>query len=594
VIPNREIDRNRLKRAVDWSKEQFRSFRDTRARGIKDYVGPKYGNQDCKEVQFMSLIYQAATTYQFTLAANRPRAIVNTHYTALLPFARRFQLNLNNLIAEIRLEETLQQAVLEAFFKMAVIKVGMGDSVEVELEPNTWADPGKPFARVVSLDRYLHDMSAERIPELAWALDYYDVDLAKLQDSNLFNKKVVENLSATEKRDTQHRDGQETVAELSQGGRSSDVTLYDRIELVDVWLPREQIIATFDSKFEHPALAERPYKGPETGPYKYLSFDDVPDNTQPTAPYEHIEDIATLVNSLNRKSARQAKASKTVHTYEGDAEDDARNIMRAKDQDFRKVNRVDAIGTMKIGGVDPGNHAFWMQLIDTFDRMAGNLQSMAGLGPQSDTVGQENIIQSTVSKKAAKMQYRVAKLTAEVFTDLGWLMWSDKVMQREAYEELEGFPDIRIESGWKPDIRQGDFSQYKFEVEPHSAEYQSPSQRATELIQIVTQVVLPISQTPIAQASGMTVDLEAMLDELATLRNLPQLRRVVKFEGSMPDAMLPSAGDGPRQSPTTTRTNVRKNVSSGVGQQGQRAAQIDQLMSQAKTQNGSQPVAMAG
>jgi hypothetical protein len=173
-------------------------------------------------------------------------------------------------------------------------------------------------------------------------------------------------------------------------------------------------------------------------------------------------------------------------------------------------------------------------------------------------------------------------------------MWSDKVMQREAYEELEGFPDIRIESGWKPDIRQGDFSQYKFDVEPHSAEYQSPSQRATELIQIVTQVVLPISQTPIAQASGMTVDLVAMLDELATLRNLPQLRRVVKFEGSMPDAMLPSAGDGPRQSPTTTRTNVRKNVSSGVGQQGQRAAQIDQLMSQAKTQNGSQPVAMAG
>lgn len=591
--PNSETDRNRLKRAVDWSKEQLRPFRDTRRRLVADYVGPKYGNCEGKEVQFMSLMYQAATTYQFTLAANRPRVLVNTDYTALLPFARRFQLNLNNLIAEIRLEETLQQAVLEAFFKLGVVKVCLADSVEVELEPNRWADPGRPFARVVSLDRYLHDMSAERIPEMAWALDYYTVDFDKLRDGNLFDQKVVELLTPTEKNDTKTRDGQDTVAQLGQGGRTNDAMLYDCIELVDVWLPTDKIVATFEASFEHGPLAVRPYEGPETGPYKYLSFDDVPDNTMPTSPGEQLDDLASLINSLTRKAARQSKGAKTVNIYEGDAEEDAKRIMRAPDQAFIKVNNAQGVGVMKIGGVDPGNHAFSMQLVDVFDRMAGNLQSMAGLGPQADTLGQENMIQATVSKKAAKMQYRVTAFTAEIAKDLGWLMWSDQVMQREAYEEVEGHPDIRIPAGWSPDLREGDFSQYKFDLEPYSMEYQSPGQRASELVQIVTQVVIPVSQTPVAQAQGMSVDMEAMLDELASLRNLPQLRRIVKFEGALPEAMLPSS-DGPRQSPATTRTNVRKNVSSGVGQQGQRAAMIDQLASQARQQNGSQPVAMAG
>lgn len=594
--PNSETDRNRLKRGIDWSKDQMRSFRNTRRALVADYVGHSYGSEaGDKATQFMSLIYQAATTYQFTLAANRPRVQVNTDYSSLRPFARRFQINLNNLIAEIRLEETIQQAVLEAFFKIGIVKVCLADSVEVELEPNVWADPGRPFARCVSLDRYCHDMTAERIPEMAWALDYYEVDFEKLSDSNVFDQKVVALLEPTKKRDDRERDGQETVADLSQGGRTSDVVLHDRIELVDVWFPRERMVCTFDGTFEHKPLAVRESERQnETGPYKYLTFDDVPDNTIPTAPGEHIKDIADLINSLTRKQARQARAQKTVYVYEGDAEDDAKNVRRAGDQDMRKVSRVDGIAALKYGGVDPGNQAFTMQQLDQFDRMSGNLQAMAGLGPQAETLGQENMIQSTVSKKAAKMQYRVTKFTADIAEDLGWLMWSDKVRQREAYEELEGFPDIRVPANWTPDLRQGDFSQYKFDIEPFSMGYQSPSQRFQSMVQVITQVLLPISQTPMAQAAGMTIGVEELLDEAATLLNLPQLRRIVKFEGSLPENLLPAAGDGPRQAPATTRTNVRKNVSSGVGQQGQRSAMMDQLMSQARQQTNGSPVAMAG
>jgi hypothetical protein len=594
--PNSETDRSRLKRSYEWSKDQMQPFRDTRRRLIKDYVGPQYGAHDSKEmVQFLSLIYQAATTYQFTLAANRPRVLVNTDYTSLLPFARRFQINLNNLIAEIRLEETLQQIVLEAFFKIGIGKVCMADSVAVQLEPNLWADPGRPFAKCVSLDRYCHDMTAEALPEAAWAMDFYDVDYEKLQDKNLFDQNVVALLKADRHADARGRDGQEVVAELSQGGGTTDVTLYEQKEIVDVWLPRDKLIATFDSTFSHKPLAVRDVEDqPETGPYHYLTFDDVPDNTIGTAPGEHLKEIADLINSLTRKLARQARGQKTIYAYEGDAEEDAKQIKRSSDQELRKVNRIDGVGAIKFGGIDPGNQAFAMQLTDIFDRMAGNLQAMAGLGPQAETLGQENLIQSTVSKKAAKMQYRVAKFTAGIASDLGWLMWSDKVMQREAYEEVEGFPDIRVPAGWRPDFRQGDFSQYKFDIEPFSMMYQSPGERAQKLIHAVTQLAIPISQTPFGQASGMNINIEKLFDDLAALENLPQLRHIIQFEGTLPDNLLPSADDGPKQAAATTRTNVRKNVSSGVGQQGQRHAAMDQLMSQARQQTNGSPVAMAG
>lgn len=584
--PNSETDRSRLKKAVEWSKQQLQPFRATRRDLIKSYAGHGYGVTETKNIDFVDLIYQAATTYQFTLAANRPRVTVNTHYGTLVPFARRFQLNVNNLIAEIKLEEVLQRAVLEAFFKLGIVKVCMADSVPVQLEPNVLADPGRPFAGNVSLDRYCHDMTAESLAQVGWAMDYYQVDFDKLKDSNLFNQKIVDQISPDHRSDSAQRDGQDTAAGLSQGGRSSDVRVYDTKELVDVWFPKERIIVTFESTLEKEPLAVREYTGPETGPYHFLTFDDVPDNTLPTAPGEHLRELADLINSLTRKLARQARGQKTTNIYEGGSEDDAQRIKRSSDQEWVKVNNVAAVGQVKGGGIDPGNQAFAMQLVDAFDRQAGNLPAMAGYGPQTDTVGQEEIIQGTVSKKAAKMQYRVVKFAGEICTDLGWLMWNDKLMAREAYDELEGFPTVRVPARWAPDIRAGDFEQYKFDIEPYSMSYQSPSQRFNAMLS-VTDRILAIAQTPQAQAQGMTIDVEVLVDEAANAMNLPQLRRLVKFEGVLPEQLLPSSSDGPKQSPQTTRTNVRKNVSSGVGQQGQKAAAMDQLMSQARQQQNA-------
>ena len=108
--PNKELDRSRLLKAIENSTRVLRPFRDVRKRLVKDFAGSYYGQSSGmgKSDIIMNLMYQTAETYTMSLAANRPRVLITAQHPAVTWFAHSFQLGINNLIKEIRLEDILR------------------------------------------------------------------------------------------------------------------------------------------------------------------------------------------------------------------------------------------------------------------------------------------------------------------------------------------------------------------------------------------------------------------------------------------------------------------------------------------------------
>jgi len=224
---------------------------------------------------------------------------------------------------------------------------------------------------------------------------------------------------------------------------------------------------------------------------------------------------------------------------------------------------------------------------EEYDRFAGNLQSMGGLGPQASTVGQEEIIQGNLSRMEADMRMAVVNFASDCILDLGRLMWEDQTLELQTSLPV-GNSGINVSSNWTPDNRVGNFDDYEFKVEPYSMVFKTPEQKLQELFQVLQQIA-PL--WPMFQASGATLDAEAIVDEIARLKNRPEFKRFITFAN--PAMMLGGDENTVRQSPVTTRETVRKNISTGGTADSRASTLIQSLMGGKSSQvNGQMKSAM--
>ena len=78
------------------------------------------------------------------------------------------------------------------------------------------------------------------------------------------------------------------------------------------------------------------------------------------------------------------------------------------------------------------------------------------------------------------------------------------------------------------------------------------------------------------QASGATLDAEAIVDEIARLKNRPEFKRFVTFAN--PAMMLGGDENTVRQSSTTSRETVRRNIPTGGTAEARSSAMIQSLL----------------
>ena len=559
--PNRQLDRARLLKAIENSTRVLRPFREVRKKLVKDFVGSMYGSSGDSGRQdiIMNLMYQTAETYTMSLAANRPRVLVTAQHTDVTWFAHSFQLGINNLIKEIRLEDTLRKAVMDSFFSMGIVKVYTADAGLVELEgEDAWVDPGKPFAENISLDDFCYDTTASEWRKSSFALNKYRISREKVLSDGAYNKKVAEELDVVSQYPGWNADSGEVPIREMLKSETQEAGIEPMIDLMDVWLPKDKLVVTLPVGKNTEPLRVVEWEGPENGPFHTLSLTcEVPDNIMPVSPAMNLKPLHDLINGLLRKQRRQAQRQKDIPFYQAGHQDDARRIEKASDGEWTRVDNPDSVNVMKMGGVDPQNQAFSHSMKDTYDRMAGNLQMMAGLGPQSDTLGQDKLIHGAVTKREANMQYRVVDFTSRICRDLGSLLWQDQVLEIPQDFETSG---IKVRADWNPEVREGDFIDYNFEIEPFSMMYKSPSERMQGISNFVTQIALPMEG--MMQQYGGTIDIQELVEMYAELMDMPRLKQIVKFEEPKDDRPGPTPQQ-PAKASHTVRESVRRSVPTG-------------------------------
>lgn len=564
VIPTRDAHRDKLREEVLRSRRALQRFRDARKTLVQDYAGDFFGEQvgplPSRRV-VVNLIQRAVSTYVLLLSANRPRAKVTTEYRKLLPFARTFDVSLNGYLKTIPIASVIQECVREACFSMGVARVGV-----LPAGAGEYGDPGRPGVEAISFDDWVHDVQARCWERRRYCGHYYESDIEELKADDTLDRRQLGKITPGRRRGL---DGTEAdpVKDIETQGEWDE---YDgTVTLIDLWLPRERKLVTFDAEFKH-LLRVLDWEGPARGPYHVLRFDRIPDTIMGLPVAHQLKPLFDLMNSIWRKLSRQGKNQKRNPVFSAGNEKDALAIKRAADGEWVGVNSIDAIGVHQSPGIDGALATFGVQVEDEFNRESGNTEHLGGLGPSAGTYGQEKIIQGNVSQRLGKMQSEVADFTRDLVSDIGFWLWRDEVLTLAGAHEVEvpGLAErVSVPFEWTPGDREGDYLDYNFDIDPYSMAYRTPEEQAAVLTQVVTGLIAPL--LPYMQEQGVGVDFNALLEAVAQLQGVPSLRDVI-----VPQAPPSNEKPGPLpgKPPVTQRNYTRRNVSTGGTPAGRRSA----------------------
>lgn len=581
-------EQDRLFRAVQRSYNALDGYREVNRKLVEEYGGTFYQQETTgsdRVNRYVNLIQQAVETYQMLLAASEPRAMVSTNVAGLKAFAGHFELATNMLIKEIGLEETMSQWVMDAFFCIGIVKTHMADAGLVEIEPDRWMDPGKPFASNIALDDFVYDMKANKWSEVRYAGDMYSMSYESAVQ--IFGEHALRD-HAPRSRAT---DDVERVDTLSRGTDSDTDDFEEMIDFADLWIPKYGKIFTYVVQSRRQFIltgnpvAIETWTGDEHGNYHILGLGQVPENIMHASPASHLEQLDALANDMWRKCGRQARRQKDINVYTPAGAAAASQIQRADDGEWVSVQDTQDVGTMKQGGVDPGSYAFLQGAMEAFDRMAGNLQHLSGLGSREDTARQAQMVNQAAGNKPEKMTKTVIKASSRLIKALGMMLWQDEFIELSLEVPIEG-TDFTAYTTWKPGDREGNFVDYNFTLDVYSMQYQSPQGKLAQLDRVVQSVILPM--VPMLQQQGGYVDMFEMTRTYSKLMNLPELRGMIKFGGAMPIEGQSAAADIPSKSPTSTRNYVRHNVSSGGGPMAESNKMMGQAANAAAAMSGPQ------
>jgi hypothetical protein len=292
-------------------------------------------------------------------------------------------------------------------------------------------------------------------------------------------------------------------------------------------------------------------------------------------------DLHDLGNSLFRKLANGADSEKTCLGFRQDDEG-VSQFKNARDGEGFKYNGSDP-KVLKAGGINPQTMLFFLQSRDLMSYFAGNLDSLGGLGAQSETAAQDKLISGAASAQLDDMSDQTITATEDVFKSLAYYEWSDPKKKRVLMKSIPGV-------GWKLPVefgpaqrRNAKFGAFYLKVDVHSMQKDSPSVKLQKLEAIVNKFVLPLE--PAIEMQGGIIDVKSILRRAGEYANFPEADEFVIFVDNLEDIQRgPASGAGVGKPANTSRTYEHTSVPS---QQSQAAQMAQQLMAAGTAQAGA-------
>ena len=551
-------DVQQLSKAVGYSYEKLKPFRANRLELMRQYVGHHYSDNGATKDVPINLIELAMNIYLQRLVAQAPTVSITTEFKKLKEVVTRFEAAGQQLIKEIDLDNTLESAVVGGMFCKGIIKIGINLS-KVEVG-GVLHDSGQAFADAVSLDDWVEDMTVDNSENGQFEGNFYypTVEEAKEMFSD-YKGDFVPREQQQETEDKGHK--------ISEGSTTTREEYRPTVKLLDLFLKKQNVVlrclASDDNTKELIAevLKVVKWEGPERGPYRKLGFSKVENNTIPLAPAMLWRDLHELANSLFRKLSRQAEREKHITGVQRGGEKDGQQVKDAGDGDMITLDNPKNVGEFKTGGISPQSLAFFMQVKDLFVYMGGNLDSLGGLGPQSETLGQDRLLSISASARIQSMQKKTVEFTKGVVQDLLFWVWNDPYTTFPATKRLKGYEDVvSIDAPLLPEDREeaDDFLEYNIDIEPYSMQSQTPENKVQGLRTIFMEMLVPL--IPVMQQQGITIDLQVFFKKIANLTNIEELNDILIYANNTNEQephgkMAEKAG----QPPVTTRRYERVN-----------------------------------
>jgi hypothetical protein len=581
----------RLHKAIKTSRDALEfNWRWSHTELIRTYVGSMYSPYGAEYTTYVNMLNRTLKIYQMALAFNNPQVKVNSWNPQQRPFCRRYEVNVNRVLANIDFKTTFQLGLADAFFLMGIFWVRMADAGIRELEPNVYIDPGKPWIDRVSFDDAILDLSQKDIRAQKFVGARYRVSYDSVMERDDFDRAVQKKLVATSK--YSYDAGSKYAEQIANGTMVDDDDLEPMIWLEDVCLPGNHEgpcqVATFEADKEdaRPLKVRDDDSGP-MGPLEFLTLGFVPDNIMPSSPAQNLYGLHLLGNRLYRKTAEQAMRQKNTVAYPPGGDDDAGRGKQARDGEFWMCRDPKNLMPINFPGVDANTNAFFMASLELYNVESGNERALAGLGAESDTVGQEQMIQAHAQGMIGYMKGRCNECASNLARKVGALMWDDDVLKVESSMEAENTGRY-VDASWKPGHREGIKDHYEFSVEPNSMGFLPPEVKWMKIQQFMQGMGMAL---PLIQAG--IVDIDEYTKLASDMLNVPELQRV--FKTVTQQALSGQGGGDPHEAtkpPVTSRETVRNNVSRGP--QGMGMANVMSQMMQGQGGNGASRGATVG
>lgn len=576
----------KLTTAAECSLKRLEPHRRKRLERIKEVVGFNYSDDGAVDKVPINMEDLATRVFARELMAKNPNVLVSCPYPDLRYQKLKLKLSVNQEIRRLQLQKVLNRGVVDAFFGIGIIKVGLADDEGTN-------GVGIPFVDLVDLDDFVVDMDARSWNEVRYIGNKYRMPLSVALKNPAFNEKAREQLQATaNERYTDPADG--TAAEVGTGYRSSYEDSYEPwVELWDLYLPREKkliTVAADEMNHENGPLMEIAWKGQKNGPYFTLGFFDVPANLMPLPPLANLHDLHLLINALMRKAGRQAERQKTITMVPAGNVGDGQKIVDSSDGDTITQQQPGQVSQAKFGGADPTTVSLIAQLQGIFSYMAGNLDTAGGLAPQAETLGQEQMLAAGTSKTVADMKDRVYTWTKEIVEAIAYWIWTDPLTEQQLYYSPQGYPDIQVPVMFSPEDRTADFLNFDIKIEPFSLQQQTPANQLQTIMQYLQQIVFPA--LPMLQQSGGMLNFAKLSRIVAELSNCEYINEILEF-GIPPEIIGPVGRPDGAAKPAVTQRTERRINQPGASKAGRDQQFIQSMMQGAAAQQQPNPMGVA-
>ncbi len=585
------INWDRLCRAMQHARLALRTPRETRREITRNSVGRYWSDEGSPKAVPINLLGLYDRIVVPGLIGKNPRLMLSTFKQEHKPVVSALEDWVNPELERMNLARTLQRCVLDALTFVGVCKVALATPADAALLG--WQrGAGQPFAERIDLDDFVFDLHARDFTEVSFIGHRYRAPIEVIRKSKMFSRERFDLAPSTD--EYINPEGDERISTIGRtylAGNSEEFE--DMVDLWEVYLPRHRVIVTLaDDHLSGPRggnkmpLRVQRWLGPDCGPYHLLGYGVVPGNIMFKGPKLDLFDMHLFLNRTYRKLMRQADRQKNIGMVRGSASEDGTRTLDTDDGEFTKVDDPAAINMVDFGGPNQNNFAMFMSGKELFSWMAGNLDMLGGLAPQSKTATQDEILAKNATGAMSDMQTSSLIFTESVGRALLWFHHHHPTQVHQSVYKVPGGGGIESTRNLTPKQRQRvPFDAIGCKVDPYSLSYQTPQMRLQALMQTLMQVYVPLAQQ--AQQQGVGLDMNKLFQKIGRMSDDPTLEEVLSVAAPVQE-QPGEAQQGPTKPPDTTRTYERISRP-GRTDQGYAATQLMNGASLGGGSNGSGP-----